>query len=447
MKHRIWLTGLLAMLATGMGLMIPGRSSEADLQNEDGKIAFVVGRYGSAEIHTMNSDGSGQARLTNNSVDDRDPAWSPDGASVAFTRNETVYIMDADGGNQVRLASNASLPTWSPDGAKIAFQRGQNNEAEIYVMSADGTDQTNVSDTPEADVEPAWSPDGTKIAFASSRNNGNSYVLDLYAMKADGSDQSRLTNASADDPFGNYVTFARSPDWSPDGTKIAFQSGANFPHYESEISTINADGSGEPETIAQQQTSTARSPSWSPDGTRITFQGAGGEYSPTYNEEIYIVSLADSETVNITNTPRDQSGENGRDEVEPDWGSYSSTSEPGPEPQDPNLSRCTITGTGGNDILRGTSGEDVICARGGNDIVDGRGGGDKIRGSSGNDVLRGGSGNDLLTGGSGRDIFKGEAGRDRLVSRDGVRRNDVLDGGPGRDIARRDQGDVVRRTP
>ena len=101
-----------------------------------------------------------------------------------------------------------------------------------------------------------------------------------------------------------------------------------------------------------------------------------------------------------------------------------------PDPPPPPTTRCTISGTRGNDIIRGTRGDDVICAGAGNDIVYGRGGNDIIRGGSGNDVLRGEGGNDIIRGGSGNDVLRGGDGDDRLSGGDG---NDVLRGGDGDD--------------
>jgi TolB protein len=61
-------------------------------------------------------------------------------------------------------------PAWSPAGTKIAFQSTRDGNAEIHVMNADDTGQTNLSDNPAFDTDPSWSPDGTKIAFTSGRD-------------------------------------------------------------------------------------------------------------------------------------------------------------------------------------------------------------------------------------------------------------------------------------
>ncbi|MBU7016414.1 MAG: PD40 domain-containing protein, partial [Theionarchaea archaeon] len=95
---------------------------------------------------------------------------------------------------------HGSYPEWSPDGKKIAFCSEKSGNWEIYVIDADGSNQVNLTNNPAHDMDPTWSPDGQKIAFDSDRD-GNK---EIYVMNADGSSAVNLTNNPASD---------RDPDW------------------------------------------------------------------------------------------------------------------------------------------------------------------------------------------------------------------------------------------
>ncbi len=197
--------------------------------------------------------------------------------------NNEIYVMVADGSNLTRLTNNPAfdeLPSWSADGTKIAFRSDRDGNNEIYVMNADGLNLTRLTNNPASDGEPSWSPDGTKIAFMSHRD-GNG---EIYVMNADGSNPTRLTNNPAFDP---------EPSWSHDGTKIAFQSNrdGNF-----EIYVMNADGSNP--TRLTNNPENDESPSWSPDGTKIAFQSFRDD-----NNEIYVMNADGSNPTRLTNNP------------------------------------------------------------------------------------------------------------------------------------------------
>ncbi len=86
-------------------------------------------------------------------------AFASDGAfdgAVAKHREE-IYVMDANGANQTRLTNNVGWdldPAWSPDGKKIAFDTERDGNREIYVMDADGSNQTNLTNNPADDFDP-----------------------------------------------------------------------------------------------------------------------------------------------------------------------------------------------------------------------------------------------------------------------------------------------------
>ena len=135
---------------------------------------------------------------------------------------------------------------------KIAFTTDRDGNLEIYVMNAEGTEQTNLTNHPASDSSPAWSADGTKIAFVSDRT-GNP---DIFVMNADGTGVTNLTLHEALD---------WSPSWSPDGTQIALARDHSI-----SVQTIGlsppANVSGSPWPLPRQA-----QPAWSPDGSKIAF--------------------------------------------------------------------------------------------------------------------------------------------------------------------------------
>jgi hypothetical protein len=135
------------------------------------KIAFVSERDGNLEIYTMNTDGTGVTRITNNLYNDQDPAWSPDGKKIVFTSsrdgNNEIYIMNADGTSQTRLTNNAANDTtarFSPDGSKIVFISERDGTSRLWAINSDGTNPKKVADNTAFAGE--WSPDGTVIAYS-----------------------------------------------------------------------------------------------------------------------------------------------------------------------------------------------------------------------------------------------------------------------------------------
>ncbi len=275
-----------------------------------------------AAIFSANADGSDVRQLTHPKYGEQDgfPDWSPDGSKILFAHEDVnitsnVWVMNADGTGQMQLASSctgvcngAQWGRWSPDGSKILYSvadnpilpSGQASSEVLWIMHADGSHAVQLTHTQPptsiGDNAPTWSPDGKQIIFARDHVVvGQSYDYDdqaLFLINLDGSGLKQLT------AWGHLE--AGNARWSPDGTRILFQSYGAFPVGPiPQLYTIFPDG-----THLVQLTSNELNfePAWSPDGTKIIF----AHRSLTGNDQnthLYEMQADGSSLVQITKSP------------------------------------------------------------------------------------------------------------------------------------------------
>jgi Tol biopolymer transport system component len=189
---------LWVMQSDGSAQMFLATNASNPAWSPDGN-KLVFSDLADLNLRIINSDGTGNTRLTEQLA--FDPAWSPDGTRITFATldERDIWLINPDGTGRVNLTPGSSEddgPVWSPDGSKIAFNtgpQGQPLESEVAVMSRDGTGRVVLTNHPGFDFSPAWSPDGSKIAFQRFEITGD---LEIYVMNADGSGQTNVSNRS-----------------------------------------------------------------------------------------------------------------------------------------------------------------------------------------------------------------------------------------------------------
>lgn len=134
---------------------------------------------------------TGAVPLSTGSINERFPRYSKDGSKIVFVSlrdgHQEVYIMNSDGSGQTRLTNNAEgngYPAFSPDGSKIVFTSNRDGNAEVYIMNSDGSGQTRLTFTGNSEDFPDFSTDGTKIIY---RQSVGGLDMEIHKMDSDGS--------------------------------------------------------------------------------------------------------------------------------------------------------------------------------------------------------------------------------------------------------------------
>jgi Tol biopolymer transport system component/imidazolonepropionase-like amidohydrolase len=202
-------------------------------------------------------------------------ALSPDGRTIATDLLGALWTLPASGGVAKRITDEAMdvrMPAWSPDGTRIAFQAYRSSTWQIWTVNVDGSDLKAVTNGPFDDREPHWSPDGSRIAFSSDRGGAHAESpgegdgnYDVWVLTLASGALARVTHG----PANEFM-----PAWSPDGREIAFVSDRRDKPGVYAIGV--APGRSNAERLVATADGAITGPSWSPDGSSMAFTVIGG---------------------------------------------------------------------------------------------------------------------------------------------------------------------------
>ena len=198
------------------------------------QILFTSDRGGIEELYLMDPDGTNVRQVFKRLIGREFPTWSPDGKALAYHRFHTlsIYTASSDGEDEEELADGL-WPAWSPNGAEIAFMSGEFAWADNGNL---GLSKSRVQIiNPQTHVEerlvpggiwmfdPTWSPDSAQIAFswdgAIEKGKKVGHTMGIYVVNRDGSGLRKIIDA------GNRPAAVFNPTWSPDGNELIYNKG------------------------------------------------------------------------------------------------------------------------------------------------------------------------------------------------------------------------------
>lgn len=263
-------------------------------------------------------DPSSARYIVNTGTADLAPRWSPDGTQIAFVSDREgspglfrLYVMDADGRNVRGLFDPFRHPegdlefAWSPDGKKIALVNRvtgfRNNRRSLYIVNVETLDRQLVARSLPNRFSPDWSPDGSRIAFIS--NDPRNGSVDLHIMSYPDLTLQTLNTSLRRTNF---------PRWSPDGKNLAFTAVPDPSSLESQIFIADSATFNITQVTHIEGGMTNPGPlTWSPDSQRIVFAAPGQYRFIPANRDLYSIRTDGTDLVRLTTRSADETG--------PDW--------------------------------------------------------------------------------------------------------------------------------
>lgn len=236
----------------------------------------------------------------------RDLTFAPDGTTFAFVRDVSggsgtvapeIFVSDINDPAETRQvtqlgATDTGSPSFSPDGTRIVFSSSNGRPApDLWVVSTDGGDPVQLTDTAAGEREPAWSPAGGKIAFTSDQGTIGATEIFLLTVTETGEALGAATQAT------NADRSSYSPSWSADGRMIVFASDRTG---DGDLFTMDSDGNNEQLLTIDDNDAEDRRPSFSPDGLWVIFASNREDG----NFQTYVARTNGADVRRVTVNPR-----------------------------------------------------------------------------------------------------------------------------------------------
>ena len=191
------------------------------------QIVFSSSREPHDEIFSISADANsgGEVKITDRvELAAYEPSFSPDGQWIVFESHKvdvedngiiTKYKIDGTEAYQTLtdIKDDCRQPNWSPDGDHILYQAMSNDQWEIWIMNADGTDKRQLTSGLGDKTDASFSPDGQWIVY--SGDSPTMEFANLFVVSMSGGEPTRVTY------FNGYDG---APSWSPDGQQLIFES-------------------------------------------------------------------------------------------------------------------------------------------------------------------------------------------------------------------------------
>ncbi|MDH4125322.1 MAG: CehA/McbA family metallohydrolase [Gammaproteobacteria bacterium] len=204
------------------------------------------------------------------------PAWSPDGQSLVYAMQGSLWQQSPDSDVAVQLTAGPGYdhqPDWSPDGRSIVFTRYVADAMELQLLDVASGEVRALTSGGDVNLEPRWSPDGSQLAFVSTTGTGRFHVF-VGRFNGDRLQAEPLLaerQSSVERYYYSSFDHEISPSWSADGRELLLVTNPETPYGSGEIWRYRVDGSAPPALVQKEETSWRARPHTAPDGQRVVY--------------------------------------------------------------------------------------------------------------------------------------------------------------------------------